>query len=133
MSNIVILVGRITGDPETKTAGSTTITRATIAVERSFKQDGQPTADFIRIFMFGKTGENFAKYFHKGSPASVVGEWRTGSYTDGNGQKHTTNECLVSRWEFLPKDKSRGSNAPADANSFVNNTGGGIDEEQPFT
>jgi single-strand DNA-binding protein len=132
MSNIVILVGRLTGDPETKTAGSTTITRATIAVERSFKQDGQPTADFIRIFMFGKTGETFAKYHHKGSPASVVGEWRTGSYTDSNGQKHNTNECLVSRWEFLPKDKSQGGNAPANADSFVNNTGG-IDEEQPFT
>jgi single-strand DNA-binding protein len=132
MSNIVILVGRLTGDPETKTAGSTTITRATIAVERSFKQDGQPTADFIRIFMFGKTGDTFAKYHHKGSPASVVGEWRTGSYTDSNGQKHNTNECLVSRWEFLPKDKSQGGNAPANADSFVNNTGG-IDEEQPFT
>lgn len=132
MSNIVILVGRLTGDPETKTAGSTTITRASIAVERSFKQDGQPTADFIRIFMFGKTGETFAKYHHKGSPASVVGEWRTGSYTDANGQKHNTNECLVSRWEFLPKDKSQGGNAPANADSFVNNTGG-IDEEQPFT
>lgn len=132
MSNIVILVGRLTGDPETKTAGSTTITRASIAVERSFKQDGQPTADFIRIFMFGKTGETFAKYHHKGSPASVVGEWRTGSYTDSNGQKHNTNECLVSRWEFLPKDKSQGGNAPANADSFVNNTGG-IDEEQPFT
>jgi single-strand DNA-binding protein len=133
MSNIVILVGRLTGDPETKTAGSTTITRATIAVERSFKQDGQPTADFIRIFMFGKTGDTFAKYHHKGSPASVVGEWRAGSYTDSNGQKHNTNECLVSRWEFLPKDKSQGGNAPANADSFVNNTGGGIDEEQPFT
>ena len=124
--NLVILTGRLTRDPETKQAGSTTITRTSIAVERSFKQDGQPTADFINLFMFGK-------YHHKGSPASVVGEWRTGSYTDSNGQKHNTNECLVSRWEFLPKDKSQGGNAPADANSFVNNTGGGIDEEQPFT
>lgn len=131
MSNIVILTGRITRDPETKQAGSTTITRASIAVERSFKQDGQPTADFINLFMFGKLGENFAKFHHKGSPAHIIGEWRTGSYTNKDGQKVTTNECLVSRWEFLPRDKSQGNSQPS-AENFVNNTGG-IDEEQPFT
>lgn len=130
--NLVTLTGRLTRDPETKTAGSTTITRTSIAVERSFKQDGQPTADFINLFMFGKVGENFAKYFHKGSPVSVVGEWRTGSYTDKDGQKHNTSECLVSRWEFLPKDKSQGNTAPATADGFANSVGG-IDEEQPFT
>lgn len=130
--NLVILTGRLTRDPETKQAGSTTITRTSIAVERSYKQDGQPTADFINLFMFGKIGDNFAKYHHKGSPASVVGEWRTGSYTDSNGQKHNTNECLVSRWEFLPKDKSQGGGNQPSAESYVNNTGG-IDEEQPFT
>lgn len=130
--NLVILTGRLTRDPETKTAGSTTITRTSIAVERSFKQDGQPTADFINLFMFGKLGENFVKYFHKGSPVSVVGEWRTGSYTDKDGQKHNTSECLVSRWEFLPKDKSQGNTVPATADGFANSVGG-IDEEQPFT
>lgn len=130
--NIVILTGRLTRDPETKTAGSTTITRTSIASERSFKQDGQPTADFINLFMFGKLGENFAKYFHKGSPVSVVGEWRTGSYTDKDGQKHNTSECLVNRWEFLPKDKSQGGGNQPNAESYVNNAGG-IDEEQPFT
>lgn len=132
--NIVILDGRLTRDPETKAAGQTTITRTAIAVERSYKQDGQPTADFINIMMFGKLGDNFAKYFKKGSPVLVSGEWRTNSYTNKDGQKVIGHECLVNHWEFLPREKgtANNSNSGSNVDSYVNSVTG-IDEEQPFT
>lgn len=133
MANIVLLCGRLTGDPVTKPAGTTTITRASIAVERAVKKDGQPTADFINLILFGKMGDNFTKFFHKGSPVLVTGEWRTGNYTNKDGQKVYTNDCLVSHWEFLPKDKGTGT-APAGnpADAYANAVTG-LDEEQPFT
>lgn len=131
--NIVILDGRLTRDPETKAAGQTTITRTGIAVERSYKQDGQPTADFINIMMFGKLGDNFAKYFKKGSPVLVSGEWRTNSYTNKDGQKVIGHECLVNHWEFLPREKGNANNnSGSNVDSYVNSVTG-IDEEQPFT
>lgn len=101
--NITILCGRLVRDPEVRYSQGdkpTAIAKYTLAVDRSFKQDGQPTADFITCVAMGRNGEFAEKYLKQGTKIIVIGEWRTGSYTNKDGNKVYTNECMVSRHEF---------------------------------
>ena len=82
--NKVILMGRLTRDPEVRysTSGDNqlAIARYTLAVDRRFRRDGEQTADFIRCVAFGRSGEFAEKYFHQGTKIVAEGRIQTGSY-----------------------------------------------------
>lgn len=99
--NNVSLVGRLTKDPEEKMAGETTATRFTVAVDRAFKKEGQPAADFISCVAFGKTAEFVAKYFSKGKPIGLTGRIQTGSYEKSDGTRVYTTDVIADKVEFV--------------------------------
>ena len=87
--NTIIIMGRFTRDPEIRySQDNKPIARVSIAVDRRYKQEGQPEADFFNLVGFGKTAEFIEKYFHKGMKALVTGELRNNNYTDKDGIKH---------------------------------------------
>ena len=101
--NKVILMGRLTRDPEVRySAGenSLAIARYTLAVDRRFKRDGEATADFISCVVFGKQAEFAEKYFRQGIRIVVSGRIQTGSYTNRDGVKVYTTEVVVEEQEF---------------------------------
>ena len=108
--NKVILIGRLTKEPAMNTSSNTTVCKFNIAVDRAYKKDGEQSADFISCVAFGKTAEFIGKYFSKGSKIVLEGEWRTGSYTNKDGQKVYTNDCVVNRVEF---GESKKESAPS--------------------
>ena len=102
--NKVIISGRLTRDPEmrySQSAEPIAVTRFSIAVNRRFKRDGEPDADFINCVSFGKTAEFIGKYFTKGKMIGIVGSLRTNSWTDNNGQKRVSTDVQVEEAEFL--------------------------------
>lgn len=112
--NKAIIAGRLTRDPEIRYSQSNepvAVTRMSVAVNRRFKRDGEPTADFINCVAFGKTGEFINKYFRKGSMIGIVGNIRTNTWTDNNDQKRYSTEIFVEEAEFLESKKaSEGAN-----------------------
>lgn len=102
--NEVILIGRLTKDPELRyTQSQTPVCNMTLAVDRPKSKDRQnngPTADFIRIQVFGKQAENCSKYLSKGRQAAINGSIRTGSY-EKDGRKVYTTDVVASRVEFI--------------------------------
>ena len=110
--NKVILIGRVVRDAEirySQGASSTCVARYTLAVDRKFKQEGQPTADFINCIAFGKLGEFAEKYLHKGVKIAVTGRIQTGSYTNKDGQKVYTTDVVVEEQEFCESKSSNQS------------------------
>lgn len=102
--NKVILIGRLTRDPEMRySAGEnqTAIARYTLAVDRRFKrQNDEQTADFIPCVVFGKGAEFAENYLHQGTKIAVTGRIQTGSYTNKEGQRVYTTEVIVEEQEF---------------------------------
>lgn len=131
--NKVILIGRLIKDVETRVAGSTKVGRYTLAVDRKFKKDGEPTADFIPCVVFGKSAEFAEKYFKKGTKISVEGSIRTGSYKNKDGQTVYTTDIMVQEQNFV---ESKAQNSPAAPTTSVNDfipIGEGIaDSDLPF-
>lgn len=112
--NKVILMGRLTRDPETRYSqgqNPTAVSRYTIAVDRRIKKEGETNADFINCIAFGKSGEFAEKYFRKGMKVAVTGRIQTGSYTNKDGQKVYTTDIIVEEQEFAESKSS--SAAPA--------------------
>lgn len=112
--NKVILMGRLTRDPEVRysqAAEPIAITRYSLAVNRSFKRDGEPDADFINIVAFGKRGEFAAKYFKKGMMVGVVGQIRVNSYEDQAGNKRWSTDVVVDEQHFAESKSSYESHA----------------------
>ena len=137
--NKVILMGRLTRDPEVRYAqgdNAMAIARYSLAVDRRFKRDGEPDADFINCVAFGKSGEFAEKYLKKGTKVAVVGRIQTGSYTNKDGQKVYTTDVVVEEQEFAESKNSGSSNnnqsAPTNKNTDFMNIPDGIDEELPF-
>ena len=128
--NKVILIARLCRDVEERSNSTTTVARFTVAADRSYKKDGEPTADFISCVAFGKTAEFISKYFSKGSKIVIEGEWRTGSYTNKDGQKVYTNDCVVNRVEFAESKKAE--SAPSAPDDDFMNIEGEIDDQIPF-
>lgn len=90
------------------------IARYTLAVDRRFKRDGEPTADFINCVAFGKNGEFAEKYLRKGVKIVVSGRIQTGSYTNKDGQKVYTTDVMVEESEFCEsKTADQQTNKPA--------------------
>ena len=120
--NKVILMGRLTRDPEIRVAQSTeplTIARYTLAVDRRVKTNDQ-TADFIQCISFGRTAEFAEKYFRQGLKIAIVGRIQTGSYTNKDGVKVYTTEVVVEEQEFAEsKAASEGSQPAPNANDFM--------------
>ena len=102
--NKVILMGRLTRDPEIRYSQgeqATAVARYTLAVDRRFRRDSDSqTADFIGCVAFGRQAEFAEKYFRKGTKIAVAGRIQTGSYTNREGQKVYTTEVLVNEHEF---------------------------------
>jgi len=96
------LVGRLTKDPELKFgAGSgTAVTKFTLAINRRFKKEGQPEADFIPITCFGKQAEAVANYSAKGKLVSVVGSIQTSTYEKDGNRVYKT-EVIADEVNFL--------------------------------
>ena len=135
--NKVILMGRLTRDPEIRYSQGDkpmAIARISLAVDRKFKQEGQPTADFINCIAFGKTAEVIEKYVAKGTKIAVVGRIQTGSYTNKDGQKVYTTDVVIDSQEFCEGKKETqetAPSAPVDKDGFMN-IPDGIDSELPF-
>lgn len=136
--NKVIEIGRLTKDPEirySQGANTTCVARYTLAVDRKFKQAGQPEADFINCIAFGKIGEFAEKYLHQGTKILVEGRWQTGNYTNKDGNKIYTNDLVVESHEFC-ESKSQNNNqivpSPDNNNEFMNIPDGVEDEGLPF-
>lgn len=143
--NKVILMGRLTKDPEVKyTQGEnpTAIARYSLAVDRRFakrnQQDAQ-TADFINIVAFGKAGEFAEKYLKKGTKVVITGRIQTGSYTNKDGQKVYTTDIVAEDQEFAEsKNYSQGnspqhtSDSPSVVPDGLMDIPDGIPEELPF-
>lgn len=121
--NVVNLIGRLTKDPEVRytTGSQMAVGRFTLAVDRQFKRDGEPTADFISIIAFGKTAELCERYLSKGRQVAIEGRIQTGSYTNKEGQKVYTTDVVAARVEFIGSSNKDGQSsnqgstqAPAD-------------------
>ena len=116
--NKVILIGRMTADPETRTTQSGTTTCSfTIAVDRNNGADKEKTADFIRCVAFGKRGEFVGRYFTKGKQIAVIGNLKTGSYKDKNHDDvtHYTTDVWVDEVEFVGSKNDGGNAQPTQA------------------
>ena len=144
--NKVILMGRLTRDPEVRYSqgeNSTAIARYTLAVDRRFRRDGEQSADFIQCVAFGRQAEHAERYYRQGLKVVVSGRIQTGSYTNRDGVKVYTTEVVVEEQEFAESKASSDANAggfqsaPAPAPSAPAGDGfmnipDGIDEELPF-
>lgn len=139
--NKVLLVGRLTRDPDIRT-GNVTTARFSIAVDRRYKKEGdQVTADFPSCVAFGKTADFIDKYFHKGMRIGIEGRIQTGSYTNRDGQKVYTTDVICEAVEFVESKNSSSGNsgggsqsAPpqTDADGFMAIPDGLEDEGLPF-
>ena len=149
--NKVILMGRLTRDPEVRySAGenASAFARFTLAVDRRFRRDGDSTADFISCVAFGRTAEFAEKYLRQGLKVVLTGRIQTGSYTNRDGQKVYTTDVVAEDLEFAeskaasdnyaasrPQTSAPAPSMPnpvsASADGFMN-IPDGIDEELPF-
>lgn len=147
--NKVVLMGRLTRDPEVRySSGENSSANAsfTLAVDRRFKRQGEEQqADFIRCVAFGKQAEFVEKYIKKGTKIVVVGRIQTGSYTNKEGQRVYTTDVIAEEIEFAEskgsgsgseyagaQNSESGRPSPSDAADGFMNIPDGIDEELPF-
>ena len=138
--NKVILMGRLTRDPEVRySQGSepVAVARYTLAVNRRFKRKDEPEADFIPCVAFGKIGEFAEKYFRKGQLVGVIGRLQVRSWEDKEGKKHWTTEVIVEEQYFAESKKNSNAAAPkeggqAPADGFYPIDESVEDEDLPF-
>ena len=132
--NKVIEIGRLVREPEIRYSqgtNTTCIARYTLAVDRKFKQEGQPTADFIKCIAFGKLGEFAEKYLHKGIKIAVTGRIQTGSYKNKDGNTVYTTDVVVEEQEFCESKSQNIQQKSASSDGFIN-IPDGIESELPF-
>lgn len=131
--NKVILMGRLTRDPEVRNSqGGTAVARYTLAVDRMFKREGEPNTDFINCITFGKSSEFVEKYLKKGMRIAVSGRIRTGSYTNRDGVKVYTTDIIVEEHEFAERKQAGACDMPGQGDGFMN-IPDGLDDELPFS
>lgn len=138
--NKVILMGRSVRDPEirySQGANPMAIASLTLAVDRKFKKDGEPTADFINCKAFGKIAEVIEKYVRKGTKIAISGHIQTGNYTNKDGNKVYTTDVIIDEMEFCESKNSNSENAPqqngqATGNENWMNIPSDIEESLPF-
>lgn len=142
--NNVSLVGRLTRPIELHySQGDNPIAMCNlnVAVDRKFKKDGQPTADFINCKAFGKTAEFIEKYFDKGNRIGLTGSIQTGSYKNKDDATVYTTDVIVDNVEFVESKSSSNSTSngnnssrpnPSNGDGFMNIPDGVEDEGLPF-
>ena len=151
--NKVILMGRLTRDPEVRYSqgeNPLAIARYTLAVDRRQTRNNngdEQSADFISCVAFGRTGEFAERYLRKGTKIAVTGRIQTGSYTNKEGVRVYTTEVVVEEHEFAESRNAAASgdggfnggytggnvaSAPMSAGDGFMNIPDGIDEELPF-
>jgi len=106
--NKIVLIGRLTKDPELKfTPGAgTAVATFILAVDRKFKREGQPETDFIPIVVWGKQAENTANYTAKGKLVGIAGRIQTRNYEAKDGTKRYVTEVVAEEVQFLEWVKS---------------------------
>ena len=149
--NKVILMGRLTREPEIRHTQETAVARYTLAVDRKYKRDGEQNADFISCVTFGKGAEFAEKYLRQGTKIVIAGRIQTGSYTNRDGVKVYTTDIVVEEQEFAERKGSentvnrqqdnadesvqgsrRGGYSECSSDGFMN-IPDNIDEELPFS
>ena len=142
--NLCIQIGRCTKDPDIKVAKSgTTIADFTLAVDRKFKREGQPDADFLNFTAFGKTAEFVEKWVHKGTKLVVQSTLQNNNYQGRDGKTVYRNTLMVESVEFAESkaasQRANANNSGSDAVPASNdskddfmNISGAIGEELPF-
>jgi len=153
--NKVILMGRLTKDPEVRYSQGETpmaVARYTLAVDRrqARSNNNEQTADFINCVAFGRAGEFAERYFRKGTKIAITGRIQTGSYTNKDGVRVYTTDIVVEEQEFAESKSASSGNEGGYQNGGYQNNGGynrpapggagdgfmnipdGIDEELPF-
>ena len=121
-------IGRLCADPVITTATTgTKIARYRLAVDRRFKREGQPEADFIGCVCFGKSAEFVEKYLHKGMKIAVVGALQTSTY-EKDGVNHYSFDILVDSHDFCEKKQDGGNNE----SSYGSEYGGGYGGYQEY-
>lgn len=148
MINRVVLVGRLTKDPEFRTTpNGVNVANFTLAVNRTFtNSQGEREADFINVVVFRKQAENVNNYLSKGQSAGVDGRMQSRSYENQEGKRIFVTEVVADSVQFLePKSQSKGQSqqqsgqakpqqAPAKDNPFANANGpiDITDDDLPF-
>lgn len=133
--NLVILMGRLTRDPEVSSSASgTTFARYSIAVDRKFKREGEADADFFNCTSFGKQAEFVEKYLKKGTKIVVSGEIQNNNYTNKEGQKVYDVRIMVHDVEFA-ESKNSDSKTETKSNDVTDflSIPDGLVEELPFS
>lgn len=143
MINRVVLVGRLTKNPELKyTSTGNAVATFTLAVNRTFSnQQGEREADFINIVVWRKQAENAANYLHKGSLIGIEGRLQTRNYEGQDGKRVYVTEVVADSVQFLESSRLGGNapehRTPPPMNDDKNPFGGGevldiADDDLPF-
>lgn len=135
--NNISLIGRLTKDVELAyTPAGVAVGKFTLAVNRTFKKEGEQEADFIRIVTFRKTAENTANFCKKGSQVAVTGRIQTGSYEGQDGKRIYTTDVIAENVQFLePKSANNASNGNGNTNGYQqqqNATQSNYGGQEPF-
>ena len=131
--NKVLLIGRLTADPELRhTQTGTAVASYRLAVDRPFKSEGQPEADFINCVAWGKNGEFAYKHLNKGTKIAVEGRIQTGSYTKDDGSTVYTTDIIIERQEFCESKSASGGQSASDSEDQNNNFEEVESDDLPF-
>lgn len=133
--NQVILIGRLTKDPEVRytAATQTAVATFTLAVDRPAKSGEEKKADFPRITVYGKQAENCEKYLAKGRLVAIEGRLQTGSYQNKDGATVYTTDVVANRVQFLQwGDSQQSSGQAAQVQEEMPEGFQAIDEDVPF-
>lgn len=143
--NKVVLIGRLTKDPDLRHIASTgrAVCNFTLAVDRQlskdkkaeYQQKGIPTADFVRVNVWGKTAEVAAQYLRKGQKVAIDGQITTGSFKTNDGETRYTTEVTANNVEFIEKAGGQQSAADQDQGMYDPGDFSGSyqdDDEVPF-
>ncbi len=131
--NKVILMGRLTRDPEVRytQTNNTLVASFSLAVNRRFARQGEERqADFINIVAWNKTGEFCSKYFKKGQQVGVIGRIQTRNWDDDQGQKHYVTEVIAEEVYFA--DSRRDGDSASTATGFENSFGSNLAQSEDF-
>ena len=136
--NKIILMGRLTRDPEVRYSqgeSSLAIARFSLAVDRRFKRQGEPEADFFNCTAFGKQAEFVEKYLKQGTKILLSGRVQNDNYTNKEGQKVYSVQIMIEEIEFAESKATSDNNniPPSQSQDGFMNIPEGLEEELPFS
>lgn len=134
MLNRIILIGRLTKDPELRyTPNGVAVSQFTLAVDRNFKnQQGQKETDFINIVVWQKQAESVANYLFKGKMAAVDGRLQIRNYEGKDGQRKYITEVIAETVRFLSPKSESDNSSNSGSSDFIGGQFEGADDDLPF-